>query len=145
MTGLRRDLPDGYFHVVTRAVAGQEIYLDDHDRRFFRSRLAFVVTRFDWSVLALCLMSTHYHLVLGATRANLSAGMKRLNGVYALAFNNRHGRHGHVFSERFGAKHIESEEYLRAVCEYVVWNPVRAGLCEHPAVWIPWVESRFGI
>ena len=139
------DLPDGYFHTITRGVAGSQIYLDDDDRRFFLSRLAFVVATFDWSMQALCLMSTHYHLVLEATRADLSAGMKRLNEVYALAFNHRHRRHGHLFSERFRASPIEDDEYLRAACEYVIWKPVRAGLCDHPATWAPWVESKFGL
>ena len=75
-------------------------------------------------------MTTHYHVVLESTRTHLSAGMQWLNGVYAQSFNTRYARRGHLFGSRFGARAIEDEEYLQRVCEYVLLNPVRAGLCE---------------
>src|SRR5919197_130243 len=71
------------------------------------------------------------------TKENLSAGMKRLNGVYAQRFNARHGRRGHLWGDRFASKVIDTEEYLRDAIEYVRFNPCAAGLCEHPDDW-PW-------
>ena len=59
---------------------------------------------------AYTLLSTHYHLVLEATRANLSAGIHQLKGRYADHVNRRHSSFGHVFAERFQARVIESEE-----------------------------------
>lgn len=102
-----------------------------------------VARRFRWSFHALCLMSTHYHLVLSTTRALLSQGMHRLNGMYADAFNDKYGRWGHVFGDRFSCRLVEEERYLEALCRYVLRNPVEAGLCETPADW-PWSYSRFG-
>jgi putative transposase len=75
-------------------------------------------------------MNTHYHLVIETTRIALSSGMKRLNGLYAQGFNDRHGRTGHLFGDRFWASLVESEEYLEAACLYVASNPVRAELCD---------------
>jgi putative transposase len=138
---LRSDLPDGIYHVTTRGVDGTPIVRDDDDRRLFLVRLADVVSRFDWLVHALCLMNTHYHLVLETTRVSLSNGMKRLNGVYAQAFNERHARSGHLFGDRFWSSVIETEEHFSAACWYVVYNPVQAGLCEEPEDW-PWTHSR---
>lgn len=57
------------------------IFRDDHDRRRFLALLAHVVERHSWRCHAFCLMGTHYHLVIEATRADLSAGMHLLNGV----------------------------------------------------------------
>ena len=57
-------LPDGYFHVVTRGVDGCAIFRDNADRRDFLSHVRRSVERFDWTIHALCLMTTHYHLVL---------------------------------------------------------------------------------
>ena len=93
---------------------------------------------------ALCLMTNHYHLVVETPRPQLSAGFHRLNGVYAQRFNNRHERRGHLFGDRFWSSVIDSEEYLAAVCRYVLGNPVRAGLCELSHDW-PWTHSRFGL
>ena len=130
---LRSDLPDGIYHVTTRAVAGSFAYRDDDDRRTFLGLLSGVVDGCNWRAHAFCLMGTHYHLVVESTRTLLSRGMKRLNGLYAQGFNQRHGRAGHLWGDRFAARVIVDEDYLRAVCGYVILNPVRAGLLRRPA------------
>jgi REP element-mobilizing transposase RayT len=138
---LRSSLPDGYFHVYARGVADTAIFRDDEDRRSFLALLVRTSRRHGWELHALCLMTTHYHAVLEAARGHLSAGMQWLNGVYAQTFNKRYGRHGHLFGARYGARAIESEEYLARACDYIVLNPVRAGLCEGAADW-PWSATR---
>jgi len=137
-------LPNGVFHVTTRGVDRGCIYRDAEDRRTFLDLLGFVVRRWRWYVHAVCLMGNHYHLVAETTRDRLSLGMHRLNGVYAIRFNRRHARTGHLFGDRFSAYVIDSDEYLAAACGYVVNNPVRAGLCEHARDW-PWSASRYGL
>jgi REP element-mobilizing transposase RayT len=138
---LRTLLPDGYFHVISRGVAGCDIFLDDADRREFLSHLRRCGEWVDWTIHALCLMTTHYHLVLHSTRVELSRGLQRLNGRYAQEFNERHGRFGHLFSERFTSMAIQDEEYLAQACRYVVENPVRAGICQSAEDW-PWAHLR---
>jgi putative transposase len=102
-------LPDGFFHVTGRGVDGLAIYRNDHDRRDFLGLTWWVTDRFGWEIHALCLMTNHYHFVLDTTRAALSDGMHRLNGVYAAGFNARYGRTGHLFGERFAARAIEAD------------------------------------
>jgi len=97
-----------------------------------------------WECLAYCVLGTHYHLVLETRRESLSSGLHRLNWLYAMYFNARHGLFGHVFADRFSARVIESEEYLFDACAYVLLNPVKAGLCERPGDW-PWSFSRYGV
>jgi len=140
---LRTTLPDGYFHAYSRAVYGAVLFDDDDDHRLFLRLLMRTAKRCTWELQALCLMTTHYHLVLRTTVAYLAGGMQWLNGVYAQRFNKRHDRFGHLFAGRYGARVIESDEYLERACEYVLLNPVLAGLCEHPADW-PWSGSRSG-
>ncbi len=86
-------------------------------------------------------MTTHYHLVVDTELWRLSDGMHRLNGTYALAFNRRHGRSGHLFGERYAAWVPRTERHLRATIEYVRRNPVRAGLCSVAADW-PWSAAE---
>lgn len=137
---VRRDLPDGYFHVVTRGVDHWAIFRDDHDRRFFLNLFANATDRVRWNCHAVCLMTTHYHLVLESTRAGLSQGLHFLNGLYAQRFNLRHRRTGHLFGDRYSCRVIEDEDYLVEACRYVVNNPVRAGICKRPGEW-PWAAS----
>ena len=101
-----------------------------------------VIRKFEWNVYAYCLMPNHYHLIVDTKREWLSAGMHRLNFLYAQRFNRRHDRVGHLFQNRFAAYVIESDEHLLNSVSYVAQNPVRAGLCEVPAEW-PWAASAF--
>lgn len=76
-----------------------------------------------------------YHLVIETKIPFLSAGMHRLNGIYAQQFNARQARTGHVFEGRFSSRVVERESYLENACNYVLENPVRAGLCARAEDW----------
>ena len=132
----RRELPpEGVYHVTTRGVARTAVFLDDDERRLFLALLAAQVRRHDWRVHAFCLLTNHYHLVVETQLWRLSDGMQRLNGAYAQAFNRRHHRSGHLFGDRFAAWLVESDDHLRAAVEYVLQNPVRAGLALTAGEW----------
>ena len=75
-------------------------------------------------------MSNHFHLVSETPRGNLVQGMQWLLRVYTNRFNHRHKEFGHLFSGRYKALHVDGSGngYLKAVCDYVHLNPVRAGL-----------------
>src|SRR5215204_2897428 len=89
----------------------------------------------------ICLMGTHYHLVVETTSKRLSHGMQYLNGEYAQRFNRRHHRDGHVFGARFAAWVVRDDEHYGCTLEYVLTNPVRAGLVEDWTDW-PWSGAR---
>ena len=74
-------------------------------------------------------MPNHFHLVVLCALERLTRGMHFLNFRYAQRFNERHDRVGHLFQSRFGARSVEGDEHLHDVCEYVLDNAVRAGLC----------------
>jgi REP element-mobilizing transposase RayT len=116
-------------------VARSAIARDDEDRRLFLALVAREVQREGWSVHAFCLMPNHYHLVVETALEQLSRGLHRLNGDLAQSFNHRHGRWGHLFGDRFAAFAVEDEQHLLTAAEYVLQNPVRAGLCARAADW----------
>jgi REP-associated tyrosine transposase len=121
--------------VTARAVFGTALFENDLDRIDFLQLLGSTAALLEWRCHAHCLMGTHYHLVLEATQARLSEGMRRLNGSYARRFNKRHGRRGHLFDERFASWVIRDERHLEAAIAYVLENPVRAGLCAQAEDW----------
>jgi REP-associated tyrosine transposase len=133
----RHLLGDGTFHITARGVARSEIFLDERDYRAFLGLLRDAVNRFAWRTRAFCLMPNHFHLVVSTTRIELSAGMHRLNCLYAMRFNKRYKRSGHLFQNRFDARIVEGDRHAQAVARYVVDNPVRAGLCQDWRHW-PW-------
>jgi REP element-mobilizing transposase RayT len=137
----RLQIADGVYHVTVRGNDRQRIFSNDGERRRFMALLAEVKGRCAWQLLAYCLMSNHYHLLLKTPNANLAEGMHRLNGVYAQAFNRWHRRTGHLFQSRYGARLVDTDGHLLSTIRYIARNPVRAGLCADPAEW-PWSSHR---
>jgi putative transposase len=125
----------GYYHVNTRGNNKARVYVDAVDRTVFLAMLERSVVKYEWRVYSWCLMTNHYHLVVHIPQNGLSQGMSELNGSFGRWSNKRHGRCDHVFGRRFSAREIVSDSHLLEACRYVVLNPVRAGLCSHPAVW----------
>lgn len=139
----RSHLPDGAFHIVSRGVDRRRIFLDDLDHEHYLGLLTKAVERHRWMLHAACLMPNHVHLLITSTRARMSDGMRRLNGVYAAWFNFRYGRWGHLFGDRFWSGAVTDERQLAAAWAYVLSNPVRAGLCDRPSDW-RWSKSPYG-
>jgi putative transposase len=132
---LRLEVEDGIYHLTSRGNERKAIYRDANDRQRFLEILRATLERFRWCCLGYCLMTNHYHLLVRTPQPNLARGMRDLNGIYAQAFNRRHGRDGHLFQGRYRAVLIERDEHLLTAVAYVVRNPVRAGMCVSPGEW----------
>ncbi|MBN1382435.1 MAG: transposase [Deltaproteobacteria bacterium] len=138
---IRIEYEGGFFHVTSRGNARQEIFLEAGDYRLFLEVLGDVVERYRWIIHAYCLMGNHYHLLIETPQANLSLGMRQLNGVFTQKYNRRHGRTGHLFQGRYKAFIVDKDAYLLELSRYIVLNPVRAGMVESAEEW-PWSSYR---
>jgi putative transposase len=137
-------VPGAVYHVYSRGSNQQPIFAEESDRNDFLHCLDGVVSRSRLRCLAYCLMGNHYHLVLETGDGELSRAMKALNGRYALRFNRRYDRDAHLFKNRFGAVHQESDSQLVWTLRYTVRNPVEQGLCASPEEW-QWSSYRASI
>jgi putative transposase len=138
---LRVEFPGAVYHLTSRGNDRQKIFLNDTDRELFLETLGQVVSRYGWICHAYCLMSNHYHLLVETPKANLSIGMRQLNGLFTQTFNRRHHRVGHLFQGRFKAILIEKESYLLELCRYIVLNPLRVKSRIDPVSW-KWSSYR---
>jgi putative transposase len=144
---LRVEYEGAIYHVLNRGDRRQPIFRREADRELFLQTLGEACRRTGWQVHALCLMSNHFHLVVETPRANLTAGMQWFLGTYTTRFNRRHRLSGHLFSGRYKSLLVDGSAsgYLKAVCDYVHLNPVRAKLLK-PAQrlseyrWSSWPE-----
>ena len=134
---LRLELAGGLYHVTSRGDGREDIYRADADRHTWLRVLGQVCQRFNWVCHAWCQMDNHYHLLIETPEANLSKGMRQLNGVYTQNFNRAHGRVGHVFQGRYKAILVERDSYLLELARYIVLNPLRAGMVKKLETW-PW-------
>lgn len=125
---LRITYPGAFYHITSRGNEKNDIFFCDDDRRTFLRLLGLVVREYHWVCHAYVLMGNHYHLLVETPDANLSQGMRQLNGMYTQRVNERHDRVGHIFQGRFKAFLVENEVYFLTVARYIVLNPVRAGI-----------------
>ena len=108
-------------------------------------------------------MGNHYHLLIETPNANLSKGMRLLNGNHTNRFNKRHETVGHIFQGRYKAILVSRDSHLLELCRYIVLNPLRAGIVPdaadyqwssyrgtlgqaNPPSWlsISWILDQFG-
>lgn len=134
---LRDEQPGDTSHVYSRGVDRRRIFVDDDDYRLYVELLAEAAVRYGWRILCFCLMPNHVHLMIEAPQPTLGVGMQWLHSRYALAFNRRHARTGHLFENRFRSPRVKSDEGFIRLVGYIAMNPVVARLCDDPADW-PW-------
>lgn len=132
---LRLQFPGAVYHLTSRGNRQTPIYQSDEDRKVFLDILGKTVKRYNWVCYGYCLMDNHYHLLVETVDANLSLGMRQLNGMYTQYINRRHDTVGHVFQGRYKSILVEKNSHLLELCRYIVLNPVKAKMIDHPGKW----------
>ncbi|MEA3385292.1 MAG: transposase [Thermodesulfobacteriota bacterium] len=124
----RLDAPGLLQHVMARGIERREIFKDDQDRQSFLERLAVILEETQTQCYAWALIPNHFHLLLRTGLTPLSKVMRRLMTGYAVTFNKRHKRSGHLFQNRYKSVVCEEDPYLLELIRYIHLNPLRAGL-----------------
>jgi len=122
----RLDVPGTLHHVMARGIEGRTIFQDEEDRQAFLERIRSLVRETGTRVLAWALMDNHVHLLLISGPAGLPTFMRRLLTGYAIGFNRRHRRWGHLFQNRYKSILCELDPYLLELVRYIHLNPFRA-------------------
>ncbi len=130
----KRSIADTY-HIIARGSGRQSIFEGDDDCGLLHALLRKYFRKETVSVYAWCFMGNHIHLLLHAPLEYISLSLKEALSTYALAFNHKYDRVGHLFQERFKSEPINDDRYLLTVVRYIHQNPVKAGLtknCDYP-------------
>lgn len=118
----------GYHHVINRGVARSNIFTSSSDKDKFLQILCKACKLYDVIVHDYCLMDNHYHLLLETKHENLSLMMRQVNSYYAIYFNKKENRIGHLWQGRFRSWYVLNEEYLYLLLRYIESNPIKANL-----------------
>lgn len=124
----RLDIPHVLHHVIVRGIERRDIFADDTDKERFVARLSTLLTKSGTKCFAWSLLSNHLHLLLMPTTVSLATTMRRLLTGYAVYFNRKYQRSGHLFQNRYKSILCEEEPYLLELIRYIHLNPLRAGL-----------------
>ena len=124
----RLDAPGTLQHVMIRGIDGLEIFRDDQDREDFLLRIGQLVESTGTRILAWALMDNHVHLLLFSGHQGISKFMGRLLTGYALRYNRKYHRSGHLFQNRYKSIVCEEEPHLLELIRYIHLNPLRASV-----------------
>lgn len=127
----RIDAPGALHHVIARGIAQKRIFLDDTDRNRFVDRLGGLLRETETRCFAWSLIPNHFHLLLRTGSIPIASVMRRLLTGYAITHNQRHGRWGHLFQNRYKSILCQEEPYLLELVRYIHLNPLRAKLVRH--------------
>lgn len=113
------------YHIMIRGVNKNIIFNEDKDRKKFLQILAYYKDKFMIDIYAYCLMDNHVHILL-KSEENFNKFMQCTQTVYALYFNKKYKRVGHLFQDRFKSIPVENDKYLLECIRYIHQNPVKA-------------------
>jgi REP element-mobilizing transposase RayT len=128
--GARLDTPGTLHHVILRGIERRQIVDDDLDRENFVNRLGQLADDSRTAIYAWALLDNHAHLLMRSGPAGISAFMRRLLTGYAISYNRRYHRYGHLFQNRYKSIICEEDAYFTELVRYIHLNPLRAGIVE---------------
>ena len=124
----RIDAPGALHHIMVRGIEKKRIFHDDKDRDNFVNRLDIIITETETFCLSWSLLPNHVHLLLRTGKTPLATVMRRLLTGYAVSFNRRHRRHGHLFQNRYKSILCQEDPYLLELVRYIHLNGLRANI-----------------
>jgi putative transposase len=126
----RIHVPGGFYHIILRGNARQDIYFDVGDRITWQTLIEEGLGRYEHRVHAYCWMTNHIHMARQAGADPMARFMTYLSSNYARKINLRKRRSGHLFERRYRAILVQEDSYLKELVRYIHMNPIRARMVE---------------
>ncbi|MBX7149066.1 transposase [bacterium] len=124
----RLDIPGTLHHVMVRGIEKRKVFDDESDCLNFVKRMGDNALKTKTILYAWALMPNHIHILLRSGPEGLPAYMRRVLTGYAVTYNKRHNRHGHLFQNRYKSIVCDEDAYFMELVRYIHLNPLRAGL-----------------
>jgi len=135
---LRIFLDNTTYHVMARGNQKQTTFIEELDFLKYIEVLKHYKKKYNFRLYGYCLMPNHIHLILEVRKgSDLSKIMQGLNQTYAIWFNKKYKKVGHLWQGRYKGMIIQKSKYLLTCIEYVELNPIRANIKSSPFDY-PW-------
>jgi len=139
-----------YYHIYNRGAHQTSIFRERTNYLFVIRKMKEYARKYQITVIAYCLMPTHYHICVRQDGDSPAGNLPRyVFNSYTKAYNSLYAHSGTLFEGRFRAKLIATTDYLLHLCRYIHGNPVKDGLVTRPADWeysnyLEWSGERNG-
>ena len=119
----RLDAPGVLHHIMIRGIERRKIFLNNKDREDFLERLSKLLPETKTACYAWVFIPNHAHFLFRTGLVPLATLMRRLLTGYAVGFNRRHNRNGHLFQNRYKSIVCQEDVYLKELVRYIHLNP----------------------
>ena len=123
----REKSQSGIYHIIMRGINRQDIFEDEEDYKKLKQTLKQYKEKSGYEIYAYCFMSNHVHLLIKVGKEPLEQIMRRVCGSYVYWYNQKYGRVGNLFQDRFKSEPVENDSYLLTVLRYIHQNPTKIG------------------
>jgi putative transposase len=125
-------VPNFVSHVTQRAAGKEPLFLEDKDYLYMLADMKEVSKKRALEIYAFCLMPNHVHILASPRKGGLDEAMRDLFSRYAMMFNRKYERKGHLFAGPYRQAVCLDDSYLLAASLYIHMNPARARIVGDP-------------
>ena len=125
----RIDFPGAFHHITVRANEKKNILTKSEDKDILLYFIKKYTTMFQSKLYAFIIMINHFHLLIESGIVSISQVMQNIIGNFAMYYNKKYNRVGHLFQGRFKSCLIDTDSYLLACTRYIHNNCKKAGIC----------------
>lgn len=137
----RQTSPTKYYHVMMRGNNRESVFQKYEQKHYFAELLKNTEMDSPLEIASYCIMNNHVHILAYGEIEDLSEAFKKINIQYAMVYNIKNERVGHVFQDRFRSETVRDDTYFLQVIRYIHNNPVTAKIIEKPEEYI-WTSYR---
>lgn len=121
-----------YYHVCSRGLEKNALFVSEKDFIVGINDVALCVLKFNIRILALCLMSNHFHFIIEGTYEQVRAFAEEYKRRTAMRMRIRDGKVKGLTNADLQMNLIDSHEYLMNAIAYVLRNPLAARIMIMP-------------
>lgn len=115
---------DKIFHIMIKSIKEVPLFRENKDKETFLRIMSGYQSAYGFKVYGYCLMDNHAHFIIDVNGADISRIMHSINFKYAMVFNRKYGRRGHLFQDRFKSTIVDNDRYLVTLSAYIHNNPL---------------------
>ena len=133
----RHYIPGYVWHITHRCHKKEFLLKFARDKHRWLYWLFEAKKRYGLVILDYMVTSNHIHLLVvdDSGRESISKSIQLVAGRTGQEFNQRKGRVGAFWQDRYHATAVETDDHLHQCIAYIDLNMVRAGVVDHPSKW----------
>jgi REP element-mobilizing transposase RayT/DNA-binding CsgD family transcriptional regulator len=120
----------GFHLVANKGVANRKIFYNQEDYDKFLEILCSSAKLYNFNVHSYSLLPNRYYILIETKEENISLSVRYINSNYAVYFNKKYNRVGHLWRGRYDSWYILNKSFLPSLVLHIEHYPIKNGLAD---------------